>query len=480
VIGERAAVLAAARAPRYLYGRMSQASLRADLRAIVGDSGMLEGAAVRERAAVVFHGHIEAELLVRPRSTEQIAAVLRLCHARGQSIVAHGGLTGLVQGADAGPGDVVLSLEAMNAIERVDVPGRTLRAQAGAKLGEVQRAAEEHGLVFPLDLGARDSATVGGNIATNAGGLRVLRYGMMRSLVLGIEAVLADGTVLTSLNRMLKNNAGYDLKQLFIGSEGTLGIVTRAELRLVSRTRSQETLLAALPSFDALADLLDRLDAGLGGQLAAFEALWGNYYDYNTAPPATNGAPLARGAPFYAIAETLGGDPEADRARLEAVLGEALEAGTLSDVTLANSESERRAIWAIREDVWQVKNIAPLLTFDVSLPIENMRDYAHEVGESVRAFAGENRCFVFGHMADGNLHIVVAAGDDAVTRRKVEDIVYRPLSGIGGSVSAEHGIGLEKRAYLPWSRTPAEISIMRLLKNALDPKGILNPGKVFA
>ncbi len=180
----------------------------------------------------------------------------------------------------------------MNAIERIDVPGRTLRAQAGAKLGQVQRAAEENGMVFPLDLGARDSATVGGNISTNAGGLRVLRYGMMRNLVLGIEAVLADGTVLTSLNRMLKNNAGYDLKQLFIGSEGTLGVVTRAELRLVSRTRSQETMLASLPSFDALVELLGRLDSGLGGQLAAFEALWGNYYDYNTAPPAQNTAPL--------------------------------------------------------------------------------------------------------------------------------------------------------------------------------------------
>jgi FAD/FMN-containing dehydrogenase len=362
----------------------------------------------------------------------------------------------------------------------VDVAGRSLRAQAGVHLGRVQRAAEEHGLVFPLDLGARDSATIGGNISTNAGGLRVLRYGMMRNLVLGIEAVLADGTVLTSLNRMLKNNAGYDLKQLFIGSEGTLGVVTRAELRLVSRTRSQETLLASLPTFDAMAELLGRLDAGLGGQLAAFEALWGNYYDYNTTPAAGNAAPLPRGAPYYVIAEALGGDPGHDRARLESVLAEALEAGVVSDVVLANSEGERRAIWAIREDVWEVQDIAPLLTFDVSLPIENMKAYVQTVEEGVRALAGENRCFVFGHMADGNLHIVVAAGDDAATRARVEAIVYRPLAHIGGSVSAEHGIGLEKRAYLPLSRTAAEIATMRTIKRALDPKGILNPGKVFA
>ena len=459
---------------------MSQANLKNELRAIVGEHGVLEGAAVRERAGALWHGRVDAELLVRPRDTGQVAAVLRLCHARGQPVVTHGGLTGLVNGADAAAGEIVLSLESMNAIERVDVSGRSLRAQAGAKLGQVQRAAEQEGLVFPLDLGARDSATVGGNISTNAGGLRVLRYGMMRNLVLGVEAVLADGTVLTSLNRMLKNNAGYDLKQLFIGSEGTLGVVTRAELRLVSRTRSQETLLAATPSFDALVELLGRLDSGLGGQLAAFEVLWGNYYDFNTTPPAPNAAPLARGAPFYAIAETLGGDPVADRARLEAVLGEALEAGAVTDVTIANSEAERRAIWNIREDVWQVKNIAPLLTFDVSLPIENMKEYAREVCDAVRAHAGEDRAFVFGHMADGNLHIAIAAGDDAATRAKMEDLVYRPLAAIGGSVSAEHGIGLEKRAYLPLSRTPAEISTMRLLKQALDPKGILNPGKVFA
>jgi FAD/FMN-containing dehydrogenase len=458
---------------------MSLANLKSDLRAIVGEQGLLEGSAVRERGQALFHGRVESDILVRPRSTEQVSGVLRLCHARGQTVVTHGGLTGLVQGADAGSGDIVLSLESMNAIERVDVAGRSLRAQAGVQLGRVQREAEDHGMVFPLDLGARDSCTVGGNISTNAGGLRVLRYGMMRNLVLGIEAVLADGTVLTSLNRMLKNNAGYDLKQLFIGSEGTLGIVTRAELRLVSRTRSQETLLASLPSFDAMVELLGRLDSGLGGQLAAFEALWGNYYDYNTAPPAQNTAPLARGAPFYVIAESLGGDPDADRARLEAVLGEALEAGVLTDVVIANSEQERRAIWAIREDVWQVQNIGPLLTFDVSLPIENMRDYAQQVCDRVRAYAGENHAFVFGHMADGNLHIVVAGGDDAATRAHVEDIVYRPLAAIGGSVSAEHGIGLEKRAYLPLSRTPAEISTMRLLKQALDPRGILNPGKVF-
>ncbi len=458
---------------------MAPGKITVDLRAIVGDHGLLTGSAVRERAALLWHGRVEADVLVRPRSTEQVSAVLRLCHARGQAVVTHGGLTGLVNGADAAAHEIVLSLEAMNSIERVDVPGRCLRAQAGVQLGRVQREAEKNGMVFPLDLGARDSATVGGNISTNAGGLRVVRYGMMRNLVLGLEAVLADGTVLTSLNRMLKNNAGYDLKQLFIGSEGTLGVVTRAELRLVAQSRSQQTALAALPHFDALVELLGRLDAGLGGQLSAFEALWGNYYDYNTAPPATNVAPIARGAPFYAVIEAQGGAPDADRERFETVLAAALEDDVLTDVVIAKSEAERRAIWDIREDVWQVKNVGPLLTFDVSLPIENMKEYAAEVCEGVRAHCGEERAFVFGHMADGNLHVAIAAGDDAATRARMEDIVYRPLSAIGGSVSAEHGIGLEKRAYLPLSRTAAEIATMRLLKQALDPQGILNPGKVF-
>jgi FAD/FMN-containing dehydrogenase len=458
---------------------MIAAEFKTDLRAIVGEPGMLTGSAVRERAATIWHGSVESDLLVRPRSTEQVAEILRLCHARGQSVVTHGGLTGLVNGADAAAADLVLSLEAMTAIERVDAPGRTLRAQAGAKLGQVQREAEKHGLVFPLDLGARDSATIGGNISTNAGGLRVVRYGMMRNLVLGLEAVLADGTVLSSLNRMIKNNAGYDLKQLFIGSEGTLGVVTRAELKLVAEARSQETMLAALPNFDSLVELLGRLDSGLGGQLSAFELLWGDFYDYNTTPPAKNPPPLAQGAPFYAIAESLGGDPEADRARFETVLGGALEDGVITDVVIAKSENDRRAIWAIREDVWHVKNLGPLLTFDVSLPIENMKEYAREVRDSVRAHCGAERAFVFGHMADGNLHIVIAAGDDAATRKTMEGIVYRPLAAIGGSVSAEHGIGFEKRAYLPLSRTPAEIATMKLLKQALDPRGILNPGKVF-
>ena len=231
------------------------------------------------------------------------------------------------------------------------------------------------------------------------------------------------------LNRMLKNNAGYDLKQLFIGSEGTLGVVTRAELRLVSRTRSQETLLASLPSFDALVELLGRLDSGLGGQLAAFEALWGNYYDYNTAPPAQNSAPLARGAPFYAIAETLGGDPEHDRARLESVLGEALDDGRghrRHHREFGNGAARHLEHPRGRLAGEEHRAAAHFRREPADREHEGLR--AARFATPCAAFAGRNRCFVFGHMADGNLHIVIAAGDDAATRAKIEDMVYRPLA----------------------------------------------------
>ncbi len=459
---------------------MLDPNLLSDLRAIVGDAGVLTGEAVRARGVNAWVGPLEAELLVRPANTSETAGVLRVCHARGQTVVAQGGLSGLVHGATTTKNDLVLSLERQTAVERIDVTGRTMRVQAGVPLERVQTAAAQHGLDFPLDLGARGSATIGGNIATNAGGTRVVRYGMMRGLVLGLEAVLADGTVLSSMNRMLKNNAGYDLKQLFIGTEGTLGIVTRAELRLVSRPRSHDTALVAAPNFAALAELLQRLESGLGGNLSAFEALWGDFYAINTTAPAPHVPPIERGAPFYALVESLGASPDRDRELLEAVLGSALEDEVISDAVIAKSDSERRAMWAIREDVFAVRRIAPLIMFDVSLPIEEMEPYTEQIRAAITTRYGAGRVFVFGHMADGNLHIVTAVGDDAATRAVVESCIYEPLQAIGGSISAEHGIGLERRDYLALSRTPAEIATMKLLKRALDPRGILNPGKIFA
>ena len=459
---------------------MPDDQLIADLRARVGDWGVVTGEPLRARTYDEQAGEVRAEVLVRPRDTAQVSAVLRLCHSRGQPVVTHGGLSGLVYGCAARPQDVIVSLEAMNRIESVDVPGRTLRVEAGVVLQKAQEEAERFDLMFPLDLGGRGSATIGGNISTNAGGMRVVRYGMMRSLVLGVEAVLADGTVLDSLNRMLKNNAGYDLKQLFIGSEGTLGIVTRADLRLVPKPHSQGTALVACPDFNSVIRLLATMDARLGGQLSAFEVMWPEFYQVTTTPPALNVAVLPQGLGLYVLIESLGADPQSDTERLEAALGAAMEAGLVVDAAIAKSDLERRAMWAPREDVFQTRRLGPNHNFDVSMAIGDMPAYLDTLRGALAKCVPAAQLFVFGHVADGNLHVIVAAGEaHEATFEAVERCVYEPLRSIAGSISAEHGIGLERKAYLEISRSPAEIATMRALKAALDPRGILNPGKVF-
>jgi FAD/FMN-containing dehydrogenase len=411
-----------------------------------------------------------------------VSAVLGLCHARGQPVVPHGGLTGLVYGGAASEDELILSLEALNRIESVDVAGRTMRVEAGVTLQRVQEEAERFNLMFPLDLGARGTATIGGNISTNAGGMRVVRFGMMRSLVLGLEVVLADGTVLCSLNRMLKNNAGYDLKQLFIGTEGTLGIVTRADLRLASRPTSSAAAFVACRDFAAIPELLGMLDARLGGQLSAFEALWPEFYELTTTAPALSSPLLPYGHGMYVLVEALGADPGPDQERFERVLADALEREVIVDAVIAKSEAERRIMWAPREDVFQMDRYGPSHSFDVSLAIADMPRYLDTVRRTLQERVPGARQFVFGHVADGNLHICVCAGDaqrHAATFDEVERCVYEPLRSITGSISAEHGIGLERKAYLEISRTRAEIATMRALKAALDPRSILNPGKVI-
>ena len=459
---------------------MLDSGLLADLRAVVGDTGLLTGAVVHERADV--NGHVpRASALVRPASTQQVSDVLRLCHARRQSVVTHGGRSGLVEGTATTERELILSTERMNAIERVDVAGRTMRVQSGAILQRVQEEAERHDLLFALDLGGRGTCTIGGNISTNAGGVRVLRYGMMRALVLGIEAVLADGTVLKSLNRMIKNNTGYDLKQLFIGSEGTLGVVTRADLRLFPRPRSTNTALVACQDFDGLVKLLGMLDAGLGGQLSAFEAMWPEFYDTTTSAFGHHRALLPSGHGIYGLVEASGANPQSDALRFEEALGEAMEQGVVLDAVIAKSEAERNAIWAPRDDPWLIQqHYGATLNFDVSMAIEDMAGYLDSLRQAVAQRMPAGRVFAFGHIADGNLHVIVAPGTgEPAVMRMGEELAYELLRPIDGSISAEHGIGLERRQFLNISRTSQEIEAMRALKRALDPHGILNPGKVF-
>lgn len=456
-------------------------SVIAELSGQLGPKGLLTDVEIATRPAWMGNGGEDsAPAVLRPASTEELSAALRICHAHGQAVVPQGGLTGLVRATVTNGETLALSLERMNAIESIDPVNRTMTVEAGVPLQVVQEKAEEHGLMFPLDLGARGSATIGGNVSTNAGGNRVIRYGMMRENVLGLEAVLADGTVVSSLHPMIKNNTGYDLKQLFIGSEGTLGVVTRVVLRLRQLPRSQNIAFVAVPDFQSLTSLLSRIDAALGGTLSAFEVMWKDYYELVTTAPAKNRKPVTTDAPYYVLIESLGSDQAADEARFETALTEMFEAGVISDAAVAKSQAERDAIWAMRDDVAQNARNAPIQAFDVSLKLDDMEAYVNEVNERLQSRWPKATNMVFGHLGDGNLHLITGVGDGSPeARHAVEEIIYGCLRPRGGSISAEHGIGTEKLPWLPVSRSENEIALMRTLKQALDPKGILNPGKIF-
>jgi FAD/FMN-containing dehydrogenase len=440
----------------------------------LGADCVLTGEAVHERASGIWRSDpIKAKAIIRPRSTEQVSQALAICHAHGQSVIAHGGLTGLVESAITSPDDVALSLERLNQIEEINPVDRTMVVQSGVVLQTLQETADDHGLMFPLDLGGRGSCTIGGNISTNAGGNRVIRYGMTRDMVLGLEAVLADGTVVSSMNQMIKNNAGYDLKQLFIGTEGSLGVVTRAVLRLREKPADLSTLFVAVDEFARLPEFLKHMDSALGGCLSAFEVMWNNFYTLVTTEPATNQPPLSQDYPYYVLVEAMG----ADNARTEAALADAYEKGLIVDAVVAQSEAQRQQLWAMRDDVAQTFRFSPNYAFDVSMRISRMEGYLAEVNKRLNARYDDVHNFTFGHMGDGNLHLVVSVGKS--DRAGVEACVYEPLADISGSVSAEHGVGLEKKPYLHIARSETEIDLMRRLKRALDPKGILNPGKIF-
>jgi FAD/FMN-containing dehydrogenase len=451
------------------------------IREVVGPEGILTGSDVRSRSeSWPPQGGCRARAIVRPASTADVAAVLRLCNAAGQPVVTHGGLTGLVGGGRTEPGDLVLSMERMTRIDAVDTVNRTLTVEAGAPLQKVQEAAENAGLMFPVDLGARGSATIGGNISTNAGGNAVIRYGMTREQILGVEAVLADGTVISSMKDVIKNNTGYDLKQLFIGSEGTLGVVTRAVLRLRPSPRSRNTALLAIDSFENVARFLQAMDAALGGTLSAFEVMWNDFYRLLVADDGAHGTPLAGSHAFYVLLESTGGHEESDGRRFEAALEEALSKGQIVDAVITHNRRQREELWAIRDDVETMfQKLYPPLAFDVSLGIPLLDGYVREVRSALAERFPDARMITFGHLGDGNIHLVLTVGNsDPESIHGVEEIVYGALGRRGGVISAEHGIGLDKRAYLHHSRSAEEIGLMRTLKAALDPNNILNPGKV--
>jgi FAD/FMN-containing dehydrogenase len=417
--------------------------------------------------------------VLRPATTEALSAILRLCHAAGQPVVVQGGLTGLTGGAIPKSGELAINLERLNGIEELDADAMTMTVKAGTPLQTIQEAADAAGFIFPLDLGARGTCNIGGNISTNAGGNQVLRFGMTRALVLGLEAVMADGTVLTSMNKMLKNNAGYDLKHLFIGTEGTLGVVSRAVLRLFPKAASRCTALLALEDFADVTKLLRLLSVKFSGSMSAFEVMWASYFDFITEHVDSVDSPFDAHYPVYVLTELEGSDQEKDAELFMNTLSSAMEDGLVVDALIASSEKDREKFWKIRDGVGEIGAfIKDTANFDISVPISSMAAFLAQVEMELVAAVPGARMLVFGHIADSNLHFMCYTGshDDV---KAMYDVVYKVVGDFGGSVSAEHGIGVQKIGYLQHSRTPAEIALMQNLKQALDPKGILNPGRVI-
>ncbi|MBI2719596.1 MAG: FAD-binding oxidoreductase [Rhizobiales bacterium] len=448
-------------------------SLLDDLRVTLGSVAVLAGDSIpprhlSDRSAT---GGRVPLAVVRPRTVAQISAALRLCNDAGVAVVPQGGMTGLAGGGNPSGGDIILSLELLRGIEEIDTAAATMTVWAGTPLEVAQEAASEAGLFLALDLGARGSCQLGGNLSTNAGGIRVIRYGMAREQVLGLEAVLADGTVVTSLNKMLKNNAGYDLKQLFIGAEGTLGIITRAVLRLHPPPGAITTALCALDTYEDVVRLLRQAQGNLGG-VVAFEAMWRDYVAYNC--EALKLQLISGDHRFWVILEST-----CDGAAVEGFLAGCLETRLIADALVAQSHKEARDFWSVREGL-STEALPNVVVFDVSLPTARIGDFAEICRAALRQRWPGAYVFFYGHIGDSNLHISVSAaygpGEDM---HSVDQLVYGVLKGFGGSISAEHGIGTLKRPYLGQSRSPEELALMRKIKAALDPKGILNPGKVI-
>lgn len=449
----------------------------------LGTNKVLIGEAVKERYHHIWQMDtpLTAKAVCLPRSTEEVSAILKICHEYEQKVVVHGGLTNLVGSTETTMDELVISMEKLNTIEEVDDKSRTMTVQAGVILEAIQNAAKDYDLLFPLNFGAKGSAQIGGVISTNAGGLRVFRYGMTRNLVLGLEVVLADGTIISSMKKVIKDNSAYDLKQMFIGSEGTLGVITKAIIKLVEAPKSRNSAFVAFNDYDKVIDFLKFMDSGLAGTLSGFELIWDRIYKAMTSPPALAKPPLPYDFKYYVLLESLGSHQQKDQEALQDLLEQALEKEMILDAVLAQSQSDLNWFWGIREDVRvAVAQCAYDQHFDVSLPIPKIGEVVDEVLNNLSKLSAVNRCFTFGHVADGNIHFVVDKKNDSdALTHQINDIIYAPLTALKGSVSAEHGIGVHKKAYLHLCRTPEEIQLMKTLKLSLDPKGILNKGKVI-
>lgn len=415
--------------------------------------------------------------LLLPRTPEQVAAALRICAEYQQPVVVQGGLTGLAGGATPQTGEVALSLSRLNKIEDMDPLGGTIVVQAGVTLQQLQAAVAEQGWFFPLDLGARGSCQLGGNAATNAGGNLVVRYGMMRQSILGIEVALTNGTVLTMLDRVIKNNAGFDLKHLFIGSEGCLGIITRLSLKLEPARSSRCTVLCGVDSFESSAKLLRRSKLMLP-DLRAFELMWQDYFEAG-AQAIGRGLPFSDPFPLYVLIEASGSDDASCAAAVEQLLEDALGEGIVSDAIIAQSGEQAEQLWSYREAVSELLSLTkPCAAFDVSVAMPNMNALVTELRDILTSRCPDQLHLFFGHLGDGNLHLISGPYKEPGALERVEEEVYRCVGRYEGSISAEHGIGMVKKDFLLHSRSDEELRLMRGLRALLDPQQILNRGRV--
>jgi FAD/FMN-containing dehydrogenase len=461
------------------------------LRRVVGDANVLTADADTAPYFTDWRGRYRGTALavVRPETTAEVAEVVRLCVADGIAIVPQGGNTGLCGGATpsgAGGAEVLVSLVRMQRIRAVDSANATVTVEAGCTLFQVQQAAVAAGRLFPLSLAAEGTATIGGNLSTNAGGVQVLRYGNARDLCLGLEVVLPDGRVWDGLRGLRKDNTGYDLKQLFIGAEGTLGLITAAVLKLYPLPRQVATAWAALADPAAAVELLGRLRDDVGDRVTAFEVIGRQGLDLVLKHIPDSREPLA-GRPRWQVlmelSEAAAGDGLA--AMLERCLAAAAESGLIADAAIAQSETQARAMWALRENISEAQRIEGLsIKHDVSLPVSRIAEFVARADAALlQAFPGV-RIVCFGHLGDGNLHYNPSQPDRAdnaafiAISDRINHIVYDIVNDLGGSISAEHGLGQLKREEIKRYKSALEMELMGALKQAIDPRRLMNPGKV--
>ncbi|MCG6205517.1 FAD-binding oxidoreductase [Rhodopseudomonas sp. HC1] len=443
------------------------------------DPAELEAYVTEERN--LYRGH--SPLVLRPGSTAEVAAICKLAHEARVALVPQGGNTGLVGGQTPLNGEVVISLKRMDAIREVDLASNTMTAEAGVILQTAQEKAASVDRLFPLSLGAQGSCTIGGNLSTNAGGTAALAYGLARDMALGVEVVLADGRVMNLLSKLKKDNTGYDLRDLFIGAEGTLGIITAATLKLFPKPRAVETAFVGLQSPDAALKLLGIARAEAAGSLTSFELIAEIALDFSVRH-AHNRDPLQARYPWYVLIELSSMRDDA-RGALEAILERGLEDGIVDDAAIAASLQQQEAFWKLREEISPAqKPEGGSIKHDVSVPVAAVPAFIDEANAAVTRLMPGIRPVPFGHLGDGNIHYNVSqpVGADKAEFlarwHEVNSVVFAIVLRHGGSISAEHGIGVMKRDELPGVKDPTAMALMRSIKQMLDPHGIMNPGKV--